>query len=167
MNTMEQVRLVVILALSVLVANSANAQSNYSLSITMKSKDDRGFSLGNPGLHRVNAFSNHSLIGEWETAYDVYGEKGFATYEIKSVDGRLKGYTQYVEDEKGNGQNYASLVLEDILWSTGKGRASYVMKYQGKTYATQVALTLVDANTLNAHYSYNGYSNNETWTRVK
>ena len=157
-----QVRWVIVLALSILVSASANAQLNYSLAVTMKSKANSTFRSGSSGTSSVKARSNHSLIGEWETAYNVYGKKGFVTYEIKSVDGELKGYTQYVEDEKGNGEDYVSLVLKDILWSNDKGQANYVMKYQGKTYITQVALTLVDANTLNAHYSYEGYSGRET-----
>ncbi|MDN5215141.1 hypothetical protein QQ020_23880 [Fulvivirgaceae bacterium BMA12] len=111
--------------------------------------------------------SNSLLIGKWKTSYNDDGEKGFITYEIKTVDGKLKGHTQYIEDDKGNGEDYSSLVLKNIRFSDGKGKATYVIEYEGETYEAEASLTLVDVNTLKIHYSYMGYSDTETWKRVK
>lgn len=115
----------------------------------------------------VKAQSNHSLIGKWKTAYNEDGEKGYITYKIKSVDGELKGYTQYIEDDQGNGEDYHSLALTNIQFSNDKGKATYVIEYEGETYFAEASLRLEDANTLKVHYSYMGYSDTETWKRVK
>ena len=111
--------------------------------------------------------SNPLLIGKWKTSYHEDGEKGFITYEIKTVDGKLKGYTQYIEDDKGNGEDYTSLALKNIRFSDDKGEATYIVEYEGETYDAEASLRLVDANTLKIHYSYMGYSDTETWKRVK
>lgn len=118
-------------------------------------------------ITRISSQSNDSLLGKWQTTYEENGEKAFVSYEFKNVDGRLKCYTFYIKDDKGEGTKYHSLAMENIVLKEGNGKAKYRYNEEGKKYVFDANLYLKNENTLQISYSYWGYSNTEIWKRLK
>lgn len=116
-------------------------------------------------LH-MNA-QNQSLAGQWESRYELEGEKFEIAFEFKDDKGALQCHTLFLRDDQGNTENYDSIAMTDIQWKDKKGKAQYFFEYEGETYEVEASLHLVDANTLEVQYSYYGYSETEIWKKVK
>ena len=111
------------------------------------------------------AQSPDALLGKWSCPFESDGEKGSITYEFKQKDGKILAYTTYLEDDKGNGAADHSLVLKDIDFSDGKGKATSILKEGKDTYQIKADLVLKNPNTLEIRYTAWGYSEKETWRR--
>ena len=118
-------------------------------------------------MSNANAQSNDSLIGKWATSYEEDGEIAHVTYEFKKSNGAFVCYMQYIQDDAGNGEAQSALVMRDIQLKKGKGKATYLLNYEGETYELMATLTLTNLNTtLEINYSYSGYSDTEEWKKV-
>ncbi len=110
---------------------------------------------------------NNPLTGKWEAEYEENNEKSYVTYEFRKENRKLICYTTYFKDDKGQGEEYESLAIKDILFEGGKGNGKFMLAYEGKHYEVRANLTLRDSNTLVISYSAWGYSDSETWKRLK
>ena len=115
----------------------------------------------------LKAQSNNSLIGKWETTYEIEGEKMNVVYQFKNEGKKLKCYTLFLKDDKGNGEAYDSIVMADVHFKDKTGNAEYVLKYEGEIYKVQAYLQLINENSLEVSYSYYGYADTEIWRKVK
>ncbi len=113
------------------------------------------------------AAQNNPLSGNWEAEYEENNEKSYVTYEFRNENGKLTCYTNYIKDEKGRGEKYESLAIKDILFEGEEGTGKFILVYEGKNYEVRANLTLRDSNTLIISYSVWGYSDSETWKRLK
>ena len=110
---------------------------------------------------------NNPLAGKWEAEYEENNEKSYVTYEFRNKNRKLTCYTTYIKDDKGRGEKYESLAIKDILFEGKKGTGKFMLAYEGKNYEVRANLTLRDGNTLIISYSAWGYSDSETWKRLK
>ncbi|MEW7277808.1 hypothetical protein ABW636_04370 [Aquimarina sp. 2201CG1-2-11] len=115
----------------------------------------------------IKGQSTTNLIGKWQTTYDDEGEKSYVTYEFKNVSGKLKCYTRYLKNDKGEGVKYTSLAMDKITLSNGKGNGKYKYNEGNKKYVFDAKLHLKNLTTLYVSYSFWGYSNTEIWKRIK
>ena len=118
-------------------------------------------------LAHVNAQPTHPLIGKWQTVYDLEGEKVYVNYQFKKINGKLFCTTLFLKDEKGNSEAYNTVAMSDIDFENKKGKAQYMLKYEGELYEVEASLYLTNANTLEVRYSYYGYTNAEIWKKVE
>ncbi len=107
------------------------------------------------------------LSGKWTCPYEMEGEKGIATYEFKEDGGAINAYSLLFETENGSTYSDNDIVLKDIDFSDGKGKASCIVKEDGEIYEINAQLTLINSNTLKIQYSAWGYSEKEIWKRKK
>ncbi|BFP41420.1 hypothetical protein FGF1_22650 [Flavobacteriaceae bacterium GF1] len=110
---------------------------------------------------------NNPLSGKWEAEYEENNEKSYVTYEFRNENGRPICYTTYIKDDKGRGAAHESLAIKDITFEGGKGTGKFIFAHEGKNYEVRAHLTLRDSNTLVISYSAWGYSDSETWKRLK
>ncbi|TMU55138.1 hypothetical protein [Flagellimonas algicola] len=117
-------------------------------------------------ITNLTAQSN-PLTGKWEAEYEENNEKIYVTYEFRNENGKHTCYTTYIKDDKGRGEEHESLALKDIVFGGGKGTGKFIIDHKGKNYEVRANLKLRDDNTLIVSYSAWGYSDNETWIRLK
>ena len=115
----------------------------------------------------MNAQNNNPLLGAWEAEYEEKNEKSYVTYEFRNENGKLNCYTTYIKDDKGHGEKHESLAIKDVTFEGGKGNGKYRFTYEGKEYEVNAGLKLENSHTLRISYSAWGYSDNETWKRLK
>lgn len=110
---------------------------------------------------------NKPLTGKWEAEYEENNEKSYVTYEFRNENGNLNCYTTYLKDDKGNSEPYESLAIKDVTFEGREGTGKFIFAHEGKNYEVRAQLTLEDSNTLAIRYSAWGYSDSETWMRLK
>ncbi|UJH68750.1 hypothetical protein [Allomuricauda sp. SCSIO 65647] len=110
---------------------------------------------------------NNPLAGKWEAEYEENNEKSYVTYEFRKENGKLTCYTTYIKDDKGHGEKHESLAIKDVTFEGGKGTGTFIFAHEGKNYEVRAKLKLSDGNTLTISYSAWGYSDSETWKRLK
>lgn len=108
----------------------------------------------------------HRLLGKWKATYDYEGQKMEVTYQIRGLNDIYKGYIVKVA-LKGAYEKDNSLVLTNISMKKGKGKMKYKFEYEGKKYETDATLKFKDKNHLLISYTYQGYSAEENWERVR
>jgi hypothetical protein len=118
-------------------------------------------------LTKITAQNTNDLIGKWETSYNDKGKNYTVVYEFKKEDKTVKAYTVLIKDEKGEQLEDNSLVLSKIEFKNKKGTCIYSLEYEGELYEIKSKLNLKDNNTLVLSYSYYGFSDTETWKRIK
>ncbi|MCT4631063.1 hypothetical protein [Winogradskyella sp.] len=118
-------------------------------------------------LTKITAQNTNDLIGKWETSYNDKGKNYIVVYEFKKEDKTVKAYTVLIKDEKGEQLEDNSLVLSKIEFKNKKGTCIYSLEYEGELYEIKSKLNLKDNNTLVLSYSYYGFSDTETWKRIK
>ena len=116
-------------------------------------------------LSSAKAQSDHSLIGNWQSLYEVEGEKIRVDYQFRDEGKKLLCYAVLFKDDAGNAEAANTVVMSNIDFENQKGKAQYVFQYEGETYEVEAALHLVNAQTLEVHYSYYGYADTEIWKR--
>ncbi|WP_420401349.1 hypothetical protein [Flagellimonas sp.] len=110
---------------------------------------------------------NNPLTGKWEAEYEENNEKFYVTYEFRNENGKPTCYATYIKDDKGRGEEHESLAIKDIVFEGEKGTGKFIIDHKGKNYEVRANLKLSDNNTLVVSYSAWGYSDNETWKRLK
>ncbi|MDN5202442.1 hypothetical protein QQ008_13730 [Fulvivirgaceae bacterium BMA10] len=110
---------------------------------------------------RVN--QENPLIGKWEATYDEM--EGKVIYQIKKKGNKIMGYTVSFVDEAGNAYVDDSLVLEVKHFSKDKGKAMYMMEYEGEKYEVICEFKL-EGNSLEISYDYYGYQGKEVWKKI-
>ncbi|WP_422082382.1 hypothetical protein [Ulvibacterium sp.] len=115
----------------------------------------------------MNAQNNNPLLGAWEAEYEEKNEKSYVTYEFRNENGKLNCYTTYIKDDKGHGEKHESLAIKDVTFKGREGNGKYKFTYEGKEYEVKAMLKLENSHTLRIRYSAWGYSDNETWKRLK
>ena len=119
------------------------------------------------GALALQAQTTSRLLGTWESTEQEDGEIYHVVYQFKEVDQTIKAYTVSLKDDKGNAEAYSDLALDHITFKHNKGTGTYYFEYEGKQYDVSATLTLTDNNTLLLEYSYWGFSDSETWKRIK
>ncbi|WBX75243.1 hypothetical protein PG911_11295 [Tenacibaculum ovolyticum] len=115
----------------------------------------------------LKAQTNDVLTGKWETTYKDNNENVYITYQFKYVKEKLKCYSVFIKDDSGKKGKYESLVMKNITLNNGNGKAIYIYNDNGVDYEFKANLLLKNENTLNVSYSVLGYSDTETWKRLK
>ncbi|WP_299556848.1 hypothetical protein [Seonamhaeicola sp.] len=115
----------------------------------------------------ATAQTTHPLIGAWGVAYEEDGEKIYLTNEFRKEKGELICYTTYIKDAKGNGEKYEAVVMQNIKFEDKNGKGDYKFTYEDKEYEVKAELQLTNYDTLIVSYSKWGYSDTETWKRLK
>ncbi len=111
------------------------------------------------------AQSESELVGRWEVTYEDY--KGKSIYEFRSEQGKVVGYSIHFTDENGDEYEDNSMVVTKLEFDGKNGEASYKVQYDEDEYfTTDISLKKKSETHLLVHYSYWGFSNEETWTRV-
>ncbi|MEL6635625.1 MAG: hypothetical protein AAFW73_08120 [Bacteroidota bacterium] len=118
-------------------------------------------------LAGAKAQSDHSLIGKWQSLYEVEGEKIRVDYQFKNEREKLGCYAVLFKDDAGNEEAANTVVMSSIDFENQRGKAQYLLQYEGETYEVEATLRLINAQTLEVHYSYYGYADTETWKRQK
>jgi len=115
----------------------------------------------------TQAQDTKSLLGKWKSTFELEGKKVEAIYEFKMNKDKLEGFSVEYKNEGGEVDNTAELIMDKISMANKKGEGRFIIKYDGDTYKVDSDLILKDNNTLEISYSYYGYSDTETWTRMK
>jgi hypothetical protein len=115
----------------------------------------------------ANAQSQEALIGQWEGKYEENGEVIYITYQFKKEGNQLKCYTMSIKDDRGEEGAYTDLVMEDIVFKDGKGKAKYLYSEDDENYTLKAKLYLKTDHTLHISYSYWGFSDTEVWKRLE
>ncbi|WP_299363476.1 hypothetical protein [Winogradskyella sp.] len=115
----------------------------------------------------MSAQTNHPLLGKWEATYTEKNESYQVIYEFKIENDRLKCYTYSIEKDKGEDEKYSSVIMKKVIFKGTKGTGVYIFEHEGKNYEVQANLKLENHNTLKISYTAWGYSDSETWRRVR
>ena len=113
------------------------------------------------------AQNQDALLGKWTCPYELEGEKGMITYEFKKDKGVLKAYSVLYAPDGESEYEDDELVLKDIKFSDGKGKASCILEDDGEVYELNAQLNLLSSDKLEVKFSAWGYSEKETWKKVR
>ncbi|MEM9024559.1 MAG: hypothetical protein AAGB22_12505, partial [Bacteroidota bacterium] len=107
------------------------------------------------------------LTGTWKVSYETEEFTGAVIYSLKKEGTAFVAYTSRYEDEKGRSQqadNAKTLILESFDGYIGHG--IYTMEYEGERYDASCRIDMVDENTFELRYEFQGYGDVETWKRL-
>ena len=114
-------------------------------------------------VQSAQAQQENKLLGKWDIEY--VGEKEKAVYEFRMENGKVKGYSILIIDEKGTEYKDNSLVLENIEFDGDEGEADYSMDYEGEKYEMECEIDMASDKHIVVKYSYWGYKGKEVWRK--
>ncbi|MEM6720718.1 MAG: hypothetical protein AAF611_15420 [Bacteroidota bacterium] len=108
------------------------------------------------------------IIGKWKVTYNTKEFRGAIVYDIKKEGNNFTAYTHEYQDQDGyaeTAKKTKTLIIESFDGYKGKG--IYKLEYEGEMYEVACTIDMVDENTFKLSYESYGYSDVETWKRVK
>lgn len=152
----------------VLVAGGAHlvtyASQNKPQTSNATYKNNTEFSSENRTINDETDF----IIGKWIVKYNEEDFEGAIVYDIRKEGTKFNAYTYEYQDTKGHGEKAEqtkTLVLKSFDGYTGKG--IYTINYEGEKYEVACDVNMIDDTTFKLSYTYYGYSDVETWKKLK
>ncbi len=113
-------------------------------------------------------FPNESpFIGKWRASFDYEGSLGYMIVQITPKEEKMVGHVIAFEDDQGNSEAAKEFVLEFTKEKTWGWKALYTTEYENETYEIPCKVKLLNPSQLQLSYDYYGYSDIETWTKIK